>query len=270
MADRRLDNTRGILDPKRILAGAKYARHLPATDLEPFVDWYWSVEWALESPKTVETIPHPSVFLICEPGRAQLAGVSSAKFSRELVGTSRVFGVKFRAGGFRAFVDVPISTYSNKVFPLSDVFGSIAEHFDRRVLAHTEHRACIEVVESFVRSRRPVATDVGNLAATIVERIESDRRITKVEHVTELFSMGLRKLQRLFDDYVGIGPKWIIQRYRLHEAAERIAKTQSPNLTELAIELGYADQAHFTRDFKRLIGRSPSDYAKLVAHPRST
>jgi AraC-like DNA-binding protein len=56
-------------------------------------------------------------------------------------------------------------------------------------------------------------------------------------------------------------PKWVIQRYRLHEAAERL-DTAATDLSTLAHELGYADQAHFARDFKAAVGRPPASYLR--------
>lgn len=70
-----------------------------------------------------------------------------------------------------------------------------------------------------------------------------------------------RWVARLFRRYVGIGPKWVLQRYRLHEAAERIASGRVDAWSDLALELGYADQAHFVRDFRALVGQAPSTYA---------
>ena len=53
----------------------------------------------------------------------------------------------------------------------------------------------------------------------------------------------------------------MLQRYRLHEAAERIAEGRDADWAATALELGYSDQAHFIRDFKALIGASPAQYA---------
>ena len=72
--------------------------------------------------------------------------------------------------------------------------------------------------------------------------------------------MHLRELQRWFNDAVGITPKWMIQRYRIHAALLELERGSQP-LTHLAQSLGYADQAHFARDFKALTGFSPSRYA---------
>src|SRR6202044_2078162 len=72
-----------------------------------------------------------------------------------------------------------------------------------------------------------------------------------------------RKLQRLFSDYVGVSPKWVMRRARLHEAALRVDADgpASVDWAALAADLGYADQAHLTRDFTATLGVPPTRYA---------
>jgi AraC-like DNA-binding protein len=62
-----------------------------------------------------------------------------------------------------------------------------------------------------------------------------------------------------------VGPKWVINRYRLHEAVERLQEGAQINFSELAMELGYFDQAHFIRDFRKLVGCTPVAFARR--HP---
>jgi AraC-like DNA-binding protein len=52
-----------------------------------------------------------------------------------------------------------------------------------------------------------------------------------------------------------------VQRRRLHEAAERLSSAEPPDLARVAVDLGYADQAHFTRDFRTVTGLTPGEYA---------
>lgn len=70
--------------------------------------------------------------------------------------------------------------------------------------------------------------------------------------------MTVRNLQRLFTEHVGVGPKWLIRRYRLPEVTERMAAGGVIQWAELAADLGYADQAHFVRDFISMFGESPT------------
>jgi AraC-like DNA-binding protein len=260
MATLKKDKPRGILNAKELLPMVRHARYSPSEDLAPFVEHYWTVEWDLADATVVETLPHPSVHIVLEPGSSQLAGVATAKFSRLLQGTSRVFGVKFHPGGFHPFVRRPVSAYRDQTLALSAVLGSPVDALDQKVLIHEDHQASIGVMETALRALGPVPDPAAELAARIADRIATDRRLVKVEQITREFDIGLRKLQRLFDEYVGVGPKWVIQRYRLHEAAEQIAAAHERCWADFALELGYADQAHFIRDFKKLVGRSPGDY----------
>jgi AraC-like DNA-binding protein len=83
-----------------------------------------------------------------------------------------------------------------------------------------------------------------------------------VEHVARITGTGVRALQRLFGEYVGVSPKWVIARYRLHEAEARLSAGEDVDLAALALDLGYYDQAHFTRDFQAIVGRPPAAYAR--------
>jgi AraC-like DNA-binding protein len=104
---------------------------------------------------------------------------------------------------------------------------------------------------------------------TARERFQVDRRtpagdpaLLRVDELAGGLGMGTRRLQRIFAEYVGVGPKWVIRRYRMQEAAERAGNGAGVDWAALSAELGYADQAHFTRDFSRAIGTSPAQYAR--------
>ena len=74
--------------------------------------------------------------------------------------------------------------------------------------------------------------------------------------------MSLRNLQRLFTEYVGIGPKWVIQRFRILDAAAAAHSGQSTDWSELAHVLGFSDQAHLTRVFSEVVGTPPATYQR--------
>ena len=84
----------------------------------------------------------------------------------------------------------------------------------------------------------------------------------RVSDAAREHGLSTRALQRLFSRYIGAGPKWVLQRYRLHEAAERIAAGDRGDWAQVAAELGYADQADFIRDFRALVGCSLATHAK--------
>ncbi|MBV8201425.1 MAG: AraC family transcriptional regulator, partial [Acidobacteria bacterium] len=81
-------------------------------------------------------------------------------------------------------------------------------------------------------------------------------------------AIGRRTLERLFRDYVGLTPKWVIRQYRMQIAADEAAKGRLVDWPRLANDLGYADQAHFIRDFRAILGTTPSDFARQAAPGR--
>lgn len=100
----------------------------------------------------------------------------------------------------------------------------------------------------------------GELVNRVVAFVEETSEVTRVSQVCDRFDMTERSLQRLVARRLGLTPKWLIQRRRLHEAADRL-RGQPIALAELADTLGYADQAHFSRDFSAVTGTTPSRFA---------
>ena len=254
---------RGILHAKVQPSDPGYGRYWPGESLAPFVEHFWTVSWDVAEPEIAEVLPHPSVHLVLEAdGKSRVAGVPKGRFTTRLEGKGRVLGTKFRPGGFRPFHKAPVSSLSGRTIPLEEIFGPAAEGLEERALGFADPVEAFEEVQAFLEGLRPVPDPQAELAARIAERGATDREITQVEQISAAFGLGTRSLQRLFSDYVGVSPKWIIQRYRLHEAAERIATGAPIDWPDLALDLGYADQAHFIRDFRRLVGQSPAGYAR--------
>ena len=94
--------------------------------------------------------------------------------------------------------------------------------------------------------------------------LQQDPGLTQVRDLAERAGMSERTLQQLFSDYVGVTPKWVICRYRLHEAADKLSRDEPVELSELAHALGYSDQAHFTRDFRKRVGKAPAQYRRVL------
>lgn len=209
-----------------------------------------------------ETLPHPNVHLVLDPGRTRIHGIHGGRFTSVLEGRGGVFGVKFRPGGFRPFLGRSVSTLRDRALLLQEVFGVDAAELEADVFAQADDARQVAVVETFLRVHLPPPDPEVVRVGAIVDAIADDRAVTRVEHVAARWNLHPRALQRLFNDYVGIGPKWVINRYRLHEALERVAAGATIDWSALALELGYFDQAHFIRDFKAMVGRAPAEYAR--------
>jgi AraC-like DNA-binding protein len=133
------------------------------------------------------------------------------------------------------------------------------------VLAAPDDARMAAALEAALRQRLPERDPVAEEVGRYVAMVAAEPGVIRVEGLAERLDLSVRRLQRLFERYVGVGPKRVIRRYRLHEAAQRAAQGTDQNWAELASELGYTDQAHLTRDFTALVGMSPARYAKRAA-----
>lgn len=265
----RHDGRRGILDPANEGPVFRLARRAPALDLAHALDRHWNVEWDLRgrAPVTQEVVNHPNVNLTFEPDGAFVWGVGTTRTEHALRDRGWVLGTRFRPGGFRALAGGrPVAALTDRVVPLRELFGRApADALEARVRGEATTAARIAHVEAFLRARigRPDPR-VAEVAA-IVGLLLEDPAITRVEQLAVRCHRSPRTLQRLFRDYVGVNPKWVLQRQRLHSAAERIAEEPDVELGALALELGYFDQAHFINEFKAVVGRTPAEYAQACA-----
>ncbi len=250
-------DTRGIVDARELFARVRFRRRLPAAELQPYLEHYWLIDGELDEPYTSYVVPHPSVNVVFEHGHAhpEIAGIGLGLFSRELVGRIRVAGVQFRPGGFRPFRDEPVSHWTGRHVRLTDVAAS-------GVLGVEDEDERVAALDSFLLRMGPRPDPQATLAMELVQRIREDREIQRVADFARAEGVAVRTMQRLFADYVGVSPKWVILRYRIHEALERAES--DVEWSRLAADLGYSDQAHLVRDFTQTVGVSPAAYAKAL------
>jgi AraC-like DNA-binding protein len=252
--------------PRGVLRGApaegafRHERHPPPDVIAGFVEHFWLVAWQVTGePVTREVLSHPSVHIVLERGRSSVTGVPRGRFVRRLEGQGEVFGIKFRPGGFRPLARGPVAQLTDRTIPLGELFPDAAA-LEHCVLSAAPVVERIALASAFLRRVLPARDPVVDHVAAVVKRILDDRGIRRVDDVVRIVGGSPRALQRLFSDYVGVSPKWVIRRYRLHDAIERMDAGDVVDWPSLALELGYFDQAHFIREFKSLVGRTPGDY----------
>ena len=239
-------------------------RHPPAPDLAALVERHWLVSWELPAGReaSVTLLPHPCVNLVLDGGGLAVCGVGRERFTYVYRGAGRVFGVKFRPGAFLPFLGRPVADITGAVLPAEQLWGPSASGLAAEMTAAPRVERLIELVEAFLRVRWPVGDPQVALVGRIVAALLHDREIARVEDVADRFGIPPRTLQRLFARYVGVSPKWVLRRYRLHEAAAVLAQEQHRPWADVAAELGYFDQSHFIRDFTAAIGMTPVAYAQ--------
>lgn len=237
-------------------------RYAPSAETEYFVQHYWIVRWDLrgQEPYHQTVIAHPNVNLVFEENCTRVYGVGKSTTVRVVQDHGWVIGIKFKPGGFYPFLGAPVSTLTDRSVALEEVFGIESRGLEPFILSAPDDQGMVSRVEAFLMEHLPEKDPNVSLAHEMVMAFRDDRSVIRVEDAVRLTGMNKRAMQRLFDRYVGVSPKSVIKRYRLHEAAMRIDQGEVADWLDLSTELGYYDHSHFIRDFKSVVGMSPEEY----------
>jgi len=189
-------------------------------------------------------------------------GVARGQFSYLLSGSGRAFGIRFTPAGFRPFTTAAVASLTDTSVDLERHFGVAGVALESTVLAAPDIDAMARAADAWLRDR-PSADHTIDAVNALVRKARDDPAINQVRQLAQLAGTSERQLQRRFREYVGVGPKWVIQRSRLDDAIEQLTGPQhGADLARLALELGYADQAHFIHEFKAAVSVTPAAYRR--------
>ena len=254
---------RGRLDPVGFAHHVSFHTYLPPDDLAPFIEHFWTIRWD-EASKTYhseEVMHRPYVDVFVSIQQSGIQGTFRGKRTYDASGNGRIVGIRFRPGAFHMFWGGALADLQDKIIDLQQVFHRADSRYIEHLLT-LDDEAVIHNLVNLIRSKHPQRDANIELINQIITAIETDENLTTVIAVAKAFSRSERWLQQLFQDYVGIGLKWLLQRHKLLAAAQQIRESDKPNWATIAYDLGYSSQQHFITDFKQVLGKTPLQYKK--------
>ena len=253
-----------IIRPTVDERGFGVERVAPREALAEFVDYHWLVRWSVPKPHRQQVVPQPRVHVAAEDGQLLVHGISRSPFYRTLTGNGHVLGAAFHAGGFRPLLRGSVGAISGTVQPGRDLLAGDDRPVAERILAGTDTAEIIDDFERYLLRTDPVPDPTGREITALVGDAQCNRGIVRADQLAARAGCSLRTLQRLFTEYVGIGPKWVIQRFRILDAAGAAHSGGRIDWSALAYELGFSDQAHLTRVFTHVVGTPPATYQRTL------
>jgi AraC-like DNA-binding protein len=275
-------STAGLLHPDEFARHVELDREPAGRAVERWVENHWSLRWELPAGRwfVSQVLPHPACSLTAERGshprpavppgdHVVITGVITERFDTEVRGWGRVLGLKFRPGGLAALTGRPAHPWTDRTVPAADVLpaGLSASLGDPELLARPADWR--EAAEAGLAALGPDGDERYDQLLAVVADMLADRTLLTVADVGERHGLAPRTLQRLFLHYVGVGPKAVLARYRMHDAVSDLDEGYDGTLTDLAHRHGWYDQAHFTRDFTALVGLTPGQYRERLLTARS-
>lgn len=239
-------------------------RYSPSDPLRDLVDRFWIPVWSLSTPSTQSTLQHPVCLVVVSDSYARFYGVTRGRSSVTLEGHGWAVGTMLSPAAGRLLWGRPVGELTSTWADLAEAGAPTDLVPGIRAAMATDphdpagHAAAIGVVERWLATFLPV-DEQGLLLNRIVAWLREHPDVTRVAEVAGEFGLTERTLQRLVEQRVGLSPKWLVQRRRLHDAVAAL-KAGTTTLADMAATLGYTDQAHFTRDFRTVTGMTPGQF----------
>ena len=229
----------------------------PAAALAPFVEHYWLSRHNTDA--TYLVVPDGCIDIVLDVDGSDWRGWaygSTTRLTEVPCEPGRHYvGIRFRPGQSRYFVDPPASELTDRRADVHDVLPFPVEAIAARVADDGVFAHIDRVLAAVLRRAAPPRA---NEADVMVHAIRAARGTLRIDELAVQLGRDRRRLQRVFLESVGVTAKFFATVTRATRATELLRGGGRTSLAELALQSGYADQSHMTRDLERLTGRTPA------------
>ncbi|MDI2037142.1 AraC family transcriptional regulator [Paenarthrobacter nitroguajacolicus] len=258
---------KGILYPARLPTFHRFPAPEPVAHL---VQWFWLPEWDIEPGRSSRqhVIAYPASNLVVQRDAVEFSGPSTHASYRDLTGKGWAVGALLQPAAVPLFTDDPGALRDQEVaLPLGELHAAVSAAMD--VLPGetasddgARRERAVGAFVAWLASLGVVPSEEALLANRMADVIASEPDILLIEDAARRLAVSPRTLQRVAKKHVGLSPSALIRRRRLQDAAERARCDPTADLAAIAVELGYADHAHLTNDFRKYLGFTPSMYRR--------
>jgi len=236
-------------------------RYFPDAALADLIEQFWLVDWDLRGKPThiQQNLPDPNFHLLISNRTVTVLGPVSKSYSYKMQGKGQIIGVKFALGALAERLKFRSADFIDQQMDVQQLFDiDCSQLLAELSLAHSDQHILAILHACFLPfAVRPSGQCIR--VRQLVGLIKQQSDITSVELLAERSAVSVQTIQRCFRQYLGITPKWLIRKYRLHQAL-LLLEQQSVQIADLVESLGYTDQSHLIRDFKQFLGLTPTTY----------
>lgn len=255
-----------------------YQTFEPHIDLKSLVSCYWTLEVPKQyEPQKQRIVPDGCIEMafilgddikrytsenefILQP-RAMVLGQTIEPFYIEPTGFVKTFAIRFYPYGFANFVTEPINNLVNKETPIDQLFGAEnANDLEQNIIKAKNTEQRISIIEKFLLSRLNDENTINRIVKNTVDSLLSTNGTASINSILKEDLSKRRQLERNFKKQIGVSPKQLGKVIRLQTALKMLLDPKSENLTNIAYQSEYFDQAHFIKDFKEFTGINPKEF----------
>lgn len=175
-------------------------------------------------------------------------------------GILKVIGISFFSTGLFPIVKMPISEFRNRTIDLNLIIKGFTEDIANKINTTDSNPKIIKIIENslveMIDDSLIPRKEIYNIFRTYNKNIYH----LSVSEFCKQYGINQRKLERLFNKYIGISPKLFYRISRFKEITNLLENSRNNGFTSLAYDHNYYDQTHFIKDFKSFTGNTPTEF----------
>ena len=250
----------------------------PSPILQPYIKQYWCMENVLPNgEKHIQRIipsglPELSLYIGNRPqilGNKKdfednfiLSGHQKEFYDLQIEKGLSVFSIVFQPQGLMNFFHFPLNELYNQSVPLICLNRKLVQEILPQLTNEQSFEQRIQIVEScfsVILKEEHNRFDFARINHAI-NVVSQTRGTISIENLASETCLSRRQFERKFLEFIGITPKKYLKTIRFQFSLYLKGRNEKLNITDLAHEIGYYDQAHFINEFKLLTGITPKQY----------
>ena len=200
-----------------------------------------------------------------------LIGLFSQPYEVHFKGEVQAFGIRFKPEGLYPILGVPAAEAIDGFMDMEVLTGNDFKEYCNKLRAVSLPAERIALTEAFLQKRLEGSTPELYYLNQAAEMIRRRKGLISIEELAGKAYISPRQLEREFNQKIGVTPKRYMRLARLNEVNRLLRKGGQLSLTAIAHDSGYADQAHFIRDFRHFTGEKPTVFIrereKFIVNP---
>lgn len=166
--------------------------------------------------------------------------------------------IRFRPEGIPALTGASLGELDQPVYPLDQVMPQLADLTMNQILRNTQPSKIIDTIVDWLTERQ-IETNSNPLISLFISKTIREKGIISIKDFCSDMQIHKSTLQKNFKQITGYTPKEYVRIIRFNFLLNRVL-FKPRNLTEICYEMGYFDQSHMIRDFRKMTGTSPTNF----------
>ena len=254
----------------------KYHEYPPHSILQDIVKCFWILEADHPSETIQEVVPDGCVELIFNFGSpyelltptqcytlpiASVVGFQNTTLQFRVTGTVKVVAARLFAWGAVAILREGIQSFTHEVRAAGAGWDKLIQNLESQVRQEQYEQAATTLQEHFIEIALLQTYPLKHIQAA-AKLLHYSKGQYRIDELADYCHLSVRQLERGFQQVVGISPKALARTLRFDRAKTRLMFDPDVDLTRLAQDCGYFDQAHFIKDFRAFAGKTPTEFVE--------